>query len=42
MLEGINRLVQSAKSRARGYRSPRNLIAMIYLIGGRLQFSLPT
>jgi len=42
ILEGLNSLVQSAKSRARGYRSTRNLIAMIYLIGGRLKFALPT
>lgn len=42
ILEGLNSLVQSAKSRARGYRSTRNLIAMIYLVGGKLQFDLPT
>jgi len=42
ILAGLNSLVQSAKSRARGYRSTRNLIAMIYLIGGRLKFALPT
>jgi transposase len=42
MLEGFNSLVQSAKARARGYRTNRNLIAMIYLIGGKLKFGLPT
>jgi transposase len=42
MLEGFNSLVQSAKTRARGYRTNRNLIAMIYLIGGKLNFGLPT
>jgi len=42
ILEGLNSLVQSAKSKARGYRSSRNLIAIIYLIGGRLNFGLPT
>lgn len=42
MLEGFNSLVQSAKARARGYRTNRNLIAMIYLIGGKLNFGLPT
>lgn len=42
ILEGLNSLIQSAKSRARGYRSDRNFIAMIYLIGGRLNFALPT
>jgi hypothetical protein len=40
ILEGLSSLVQSAKSKARGYRSTRNLIAMIYLIGGRLQEEL--
>ena len=39
ILEGINSLVQAAKRRARGYRNKRNLIAMIYLIAGRLDFS---
>jgi transposase len=39
LLEGINSLVQAAKRRARGYRNKRNLIAMIYLIAGRLDFS---
>ena len=42
MLEDFNSLVQSAKARARGYRSNRNLIAMIYLIGGKRSFRLPT
>jgi transposase len=42
MLEGFNSLVQAAKARARGYRTTRNLIAMIYLIGGKLKFGLPT
>lgn len=38
-LEGINSLVQAAKSRARGYRSIRNYITMIYLIAGKLNLS---
>ena len=42
ILEGINSLVQAAKARARGYRTKRNLIAMIYLIAGKLDFDLPT
>jgi transposase len=42
ILEGINSLVQAAKARARGYRSARNLIIMIYLLAGRLKFDLPT
>ncbi len=39
VLEGINSLVQASKRRARGYRNKQNLIAMIYLIAGRLDFS---
>jgi transposase len=42
ILEGINSLVQAAKAKARGYRSSRNLKAMIYLIAGRLELALPT
>lgn len=41
-LEGINSLVQAAKARARGYRTSKNLISMIYLISGKLKFALPT
>ena len=43
-LEGINSLVQAAKARARGYRNPRNLITMAYIIAGKLNFKslLPT
>ena len=42
ILEGINSLIQAAKAKARGYRTNKNLIAMIYLIGGKLKFGLPT
>lgn len=42
ILEGINSLIQAAKARARGYRTTRNLITMVYLIGGKLNFNLPT
>jgi transposase len=42
LLEGLNSLVQTAKRRARGYRSTRNYIAMIYLTVGKLNLSLPT
>ena len=42
ILEGINSLIQAAKARARGYRTTQNLITMIYLIGGKLNFGLPT
>ena len=38
ILEGLNSLVQAAKAKARGYRSTRNLITMIYLLGGKLEF----
>ena len=41
LIEGINSLVQAAKAKARGYRSTRNLKAMIYLIAGKLDLRLP-
>ena len=42
ILEGINSLIQAAKARARGYRSARNFITMIYITAGKLEFDLPT
>jgi len=42
ILEGINSLIQAAKAKARGYRTTRNLITIIYLTGGKLDFRLPT
>jgi transposase len=42
VIEAINSLVQAAKRRARGYRSTRNYIAMIYMTAGKLNFELPT
>lgn len=42
ILEAINGLIQATKARARGYRSNRNLIAMTYLIAGKLRLGLPT
>jgi transposase len=36
VLEGINSLIQAAKAKARGYRSTRNLITVVYLIAGKL------
>ena len=42
ILEGINSLIQAAKHKARGYRSNRNFIAIIYLIAGKLPMRLPT
>ena len=41
LMEGFNSLVQAAKAKARGYRSNRNLIAMVYLITGKLDLQLP-
>ncbi len=41
LIEGINSLVQAAKAKARGYRSVRNLIAIVYLLAGKLDFRLP-
>ncbi|MDQ6773873.1 MAG: transposase [Candidatus Dormibacteraeota bacterium] len=33
---------QAAKRRARGYRTTENLIAILYLTAGKLDFGLPT
>lgn len=41
LLEGLSSLVQAAKARARGYRSTRNLTAMIYLMHGKLPLTQP-
>jgi transposase len=41
LIEGINSLVQAAKAKARGYRSLRNLKAMVYLVAGKLDLRLP-
>jgi transposase len=42
LIEGINNLVQAAKAKAKGYRSTRNLKAIIYMIAGMLELRLPT
>lgn len=42
LIEGISSLVQAANAKARGYRSTRNLKAIIYMIAGKLDLSLPT
>ena len=42
LIESINSLVQAAKAKARGYRSLRNLIAITYLIAGKIDIRLPT
>ena len=39
LLEGINSVVQSAKSKARGYRTLKNFKNIIYLLKGDLNFS---
>lgn len=38
ILEGTNSIVQSARTRAKGYRNINNFIAMIYLLAGKLTF----
>ena len=40
LLEGLHSLVQAAKRRARGYRSTRNYLAMIYLVAGKLDVAV--
>lgn len=42
VLEGINSLIQAAKAKARGYRSTKNLITIVYLLAGKLSYNLPT
>jgi uncharacterized caspase-like protein len=42
LIEGINSLVQAAKAKARGYRSLRNLVAITYLIAGKIDLRLAT
>ncbi len=42
LIEGINSLVQAAKAKARGYRSLRNLMAITYLVAGKLDIRRPT
>jgi len=37
LLEGVNSLIQAAKSRARGYGTTRHMIAVAYLIAGKLR-----
>jgi transposase len=42
LMEGINSLIQAAKSKARGYRTHRNFCTIIYLVAGKLRSPLPT
>ena len=37
LLEGLHSVLQAAKAKARGYRNPDNLIAMSYLLHGKLK-----
>src|SRR5450759_2685226 len=41
LLEGTNSLIQAAKARARGYRSKRKMVAITYLIAGKLPTPSP-
>jgi transposase len=38
-LEGINSIIQAARSRAKGYRNVQNFITMIYLLAGKLTYN---
>ena len=40
LLEGVNSLFQAAKRKARGYRSEKNIIAIVYVLAGKLNFAL--
>ena len=42
LIEEINSLIQAAKAKARGCRSIRNLTAIVYLLAGKLDLSLPS
>ena len=39
LIEGMNSLIQAAIAKARGYRNPKNLITIAYLIAGKLDFN---
>jgi transposase len=40
ILEGLNSVVQAAKRKARGFKTPRNFKTIVYLITGDLKFKL--
>lgn len=43
LIEAMNSLIQAAIAKARGYRNPKNLVTIAYLIAGRLEFNtVPT
>ncbi len=42
LLDSMNNLIQAAKALLRGFRDVNCIIGMIYLIGGKLEFRLPS
>lgn len=40
LIEAINGIIQAAKRKARGFRTVRSLLAVIYLIGGKLRIQV--
>lgn len=40
LLKGVNSLFQAAKRKARGCCSEKNIIAMVYILAGKLNFTL--
>ena len=42
LIEGINSVVQAAKTKAHGYRNSETLKAVTYLVAGKLNLRLPT
>jgi len=40
ILEGLNSVIQAAKSKARGYKTSKNFKNIVYLLTGKLDFSL--
>jgi len=40
ILEGLNSVIQTAKSKARGYKTFKNYKIIVYLLTGKLDFSL--
>ena len=42
LIEGINSLLRAAEAKARGYGTLENLVAITYLVAGKLNLNLPT
>ena len=40
ILEGLNSVIQAAKSKARGYKTSKSFKIIAYLLTGKLDFSL--